>query len=64
MSFFSSLSARVDQVDSLLCIGLDPHPEDLPQYTAEAAKGFCMQLIESTYTWQLHINPMSLFLKP
>ena len=48
MSFFSSLSARVDQVDSLLCIGLDPHPEDLSQYTAEAAKGFCMQLIEST----------------
>ena len=48
MSFFSRLSQRVQKVDSLLCVGLDPHPEDLPTASALAAKDFCLRLIEQT----------------
>jgi uridine monophosphate synthetase len=39
---------RADQIDSLLCVGLDPHPEDLESQNALAAFQFCMRLIEST----------------
>ncbi len=34
MTFFERLTRRVQQVDSLLCVGLDPHPADLPEPTA------------------------------
>ncbi len=36
-TFFSFLAKRVDDCSSLLCVGLDPHPADLPSPTAEAA---------------------------
>jgi uridine monophosphate synthetase len=48
MSFFKRLEKRVKQVDSLLCVGLDPHPDDLPSATAEAARQFCLSLIQAT----------------
>lgn len=48
MGFFTRLMARVEQVNSLLCVGLDPHPQDLPEASAEAAYHFCMRLVEST----------------
>jgi uridine monophosphate synthetase len=48
MTFFSRLESRARQIDSLLCVGLDPHPDDLPEFSAEAAKGFCLRLIEAT----------------
>lgn len=48
MGFFTRLVVRVEQVNSLLCVGLDPHPQDLPVASAEAAYHFCMRLVEST----------------
>ena len=48
MSFFARLTSRVQEVDSLLCVGLDPHPGDLATPTVEAVKEFCLRLIEST----------------
>jgi uridine monophosphate synthetase len=48
MSFFSWLVQRVEKMDSLLCVGLDPHPADLPSTSAKAAKDFCLRLIECT----------------
>lgn len=45
-SFFARLEARARAVDSLLCIGLDPHTEDLPERSAEAARDFCVRLID------------------
>ena len=48
MSFFSKLTGRVQEVDLLLCVGLDPHPADLPSPTAEAAQEFCLRIIEAT----------------
>ena len=47
MGFFSQLEKRARQVDSLLCIGLDPQPKDLPEPTAAAAQDYCIRLIES-----------------
>jgi uridine monophosphate synthetase len=48
MSFFSRLTRRVQEVDSLLCVGLDPHPDDLNTPTVEAIREFCLRIIEAT----------------
>ena len=47
-SFITVLEERVRNAGSLLCIGLDPHPADLPTRTATAALEFCLRLIEAT----------------
>jgi orotidine 5'-phosphate decarboxylase subfamily 2 len=47
-TFFSFLAKRVDDCSSLLCVGLDPHPSDLPAPTAEAARAFCLRLVKAT----------------
>lgn len=48
MGFFTDLEQRSTQIDSLLCVGLDPHPQDLPEDTPAAAQAFCLELIEAT----------------
>lgn len=48
MGFFTRLEQRCTQIDSILCVGLDPHPQDLPENTAAAAQAFCLDLIEAT----------------
>jgi uridine monophosphate synthetase len=48
ISFFESLEQRCRQVDSLLCVGLDPHADELSQTTAIAARDFCLRLVEET----------------
>jgi uridine monophosphate synthetase len=48
MSFLQRLQKRVDQAESLLCVGLDPHPEFLMEASASAAEAFCLRLIEAT----------------
>jgi uridine monophosphate synthetase len=48
VSFFSALENRARAVDSLLCVGLDPHPEDLAENTGMALRDFCLRLIEDT----------------
>lgn len=48
LGFFEALRRRVDEVDSLLCIGLDPHVKQLPEKTCKAAEKHCMDLINVT----------------
>jgi uridine monophosphate synthetase len=48
VSFFSHLDEVSRRTGSLLCIGLDPHPADLPAPTAAAAREFCLRLIQAT----------------
>jgi uridine monophosphate synthetase len=48
-SFIERLEERVREVDSILCVGLDPHPDDLPTRNAKSAKQFCLDLIDQTY---------------
>ncbi len=47
-TFFSRLESRIREVDSLLCVGLDPHRRDLPTPSGRAAFEFCLALIEAT----------------
>lgn len=47
-SFFATLEESARRTGSLLCVGLDPHPADLPERTAGAARDFCLRLIEAT----------------
>ena len=61
MSFFSRLEDRARQVDSLLCVGLDPHLPDLPAPTAQAARAFCLRLIEATSEYAAAFKPNSAF---
>ena len=61
MSFFSRLTKRALSVDSLLCIGLDPHPEFLHRSTAGEARDFCLKLIESTIDLACAYKPNSAF---
>ena len=60
-SFFSRLEARAREIDSLLCVGLDPHPDDLPDQSGEAARDFCLRLIEATADEALCFKPNSAF---
>jgi len=46
-TFIEKLESRVSQTGSLLCVGLDPHPQDLPEATAKAAQDFCLRLVEA-----------------
>ena len=60
-TFFSILSKRIDDCSSLLCVGLDPHPSDLPTATAEAARDFCVNLIKKTAMYAAAFKPNAAF---
>ena len=60
-TFFEKLDQRAREIDSLLCVGLDPHPEDLPEQTGAAAKEFCLRLIEATKDYALAYKPNAAF---
>jgi uridine monophosphate synthetase len=61
MGFFSRLEERVRQSDSLLCVGLDPHLAELPSPSVEAARAFCMRLIEATVDLAAAYKPNAAF---
>ncbi len=61
MSFFSRLSERARQVDSLLCVGLDPHPSEVGSPSVEAVRSFCLRLIEATHSIAAAYKPNSAF---
>lgn len=57
MSFFAKLEARVNAINSLLCVGLDPHEKELfplgtegvtEEQKSAAAYQFCKTLIDAT----------------
>jgi orotidine 5'-phosphate decarboxylase subfamily 2 len=60
-TFFSFLAKRVDDCSSLLCVGLDPHPSDLPAATAEAARDFCLRLVKATAPYAAAFKPNAAF---
>ena len=61
MTFFSSLENRVKKVDSLLCVGLDPHRSDLPEFSGAAIFEFCLRLIEATADVAAAFKPNAAF---
>ncbi len=60
-TFFEKLDQRAQLIDSLLCVGLDPHPEDLPEQTGTAARDFCTRLIDATKDFALAYKPNAAF---
>jgi orotidine 5'-phosphate decarboxylase subfamily 2 len=60
-TFFSFLQKRVDDCSSLLCVGLDPRPSDLPTPTADAARTFCLRLIKATARYAAAFKPNAAF---
>ncbi len=60
-SFFSFLEKRVDDCSSLLCIGLDPHVNDLSAPNAEAARDFCLNLVKQTARYAAAFKPNAAF---
>ena len=51
LSFFERLEQRCKEVDSILCVGLDPHRQDLEtlgDVSAEGAFTFATNLIDQT----------------
>jgi uridine monophosphate synthetase len=47
-SFYSRLDERVCEVDSLLCIGIDPHHQDVKGEDPKDLLDFCLRLVEAT----------------
>jgi orotidine 5'-phosphate decarboxylase subfamily 2 len=64
-SFFTFLEKRVDDCSSLLCIGLDPHVNDLRADgrlpTAESARDFCLNLVKQTARYAAAFKPNAAF---
>lgn len=60
-TFFSLLERHVQTQDTLVCVGLDPHPRDLPEPTAAAALEFCRHLIAETARYAAAYKPNAAF---
>lgn len=60
-TFFSRLERHVQVCNSLLCVGLDPHPADLTASTAQAARDFCLRMVDATWRYAAAYKPNSAF---
>ena len=60
-SFFSTLESRIDAIDSLLCIGLDPREDDVKVYNAGSIRDFCYRIIEETSDFAAAYKPNGAF---
>jgi len=60
-TFFSFLEKRVDDCSSLLCVGLDPHINDLSAPTAASALDFCLNLVKQTAPYASAFKPNAAF---
>ena len=60
-SFFTMLEETVAQTGSLLCVGLDPHLEDLDQVSGRGAVDFCRHIIEATHDLASAYKPNAAF---
>mmetsp|Transcript_52489 Transcript_52489/g.96707 ORF Transcript_52489/g.96707 Transcript_52489/m.96707 type:complete len:551 (-) Transcript_52489:95-1747(-) len=61
LPFFEALKKRADEVDSLLCVGIDPHSKQLPEATAAAAERHSLDLIAATRDYAACYKPNSAF---
>ncbi|HEX7555086.1 MAG TPA: orotidine-5'-phosphate decarboxylase [Leptolinea sp.] len=59
--FFAQLEDRCKKTGSLLCIGIDPRPEELAEPTARAARDFSLRMIEATSDIAAAYKPNSAF---
>ncbi len=55
--FFSIIERRSRALGSLLCVGLDPHPNLLPTRTAQAARDLCLRAVRGAAAWVVAFKP-------
>lgn len=62
-SFFKNLTARYNEINSLLCVGLDPEPDALGEgnQNKEGLIHFCKRIIDPTSHLTLIYKPNSAF---
>ena len=64
-SFFSRLEARARAVGSLLCVGLDPHMQEITppgvKPTPQHLRDFCLRLVEATLNVAAAYKPNAAF---
>jgi uridine monophosphate synthetase len=60
-NFFSLLERHIAVTNSLVCVGLDPHPGDLPAANAEAALDFCIHIVRETARYAAAYKPNAAF---
>lgn len=60
-TFFSALESRCLSIDSLLCVGLDPHTAQLTEPTAAGALAFCKDIVDKTREVAAAYKPNSAF---
>jgi orotidine 5'-phosphate decarboxylase subfamily 2 len=60
-TFFSFLEKRVADCSSLLCVGLDPHPSDLPSPSAAAVRDFCLRIVRAAAPYAAAFKPNAAF---
>mmetsp|Transcript_20449 Transcript_20449/g.42093 ORF Transcript_20449/g.42093 Transcript_20449/m.42093 type:complete len:534 (-) Transcript_20449:72-1673(-) len=69
MSFFQQIESRSESINSLLCVGLDPHKAELPsdaweageKERCEAAYQFCARIIDATSPHTVCYKPNAAF---
>ena len=59
MTFIDALQARWRNVNSLLCVGLDPDPARLPEHLprADALFRFCTEIVDATAPYACAFKP-------
>ena len=54
-AFFDYLESRCKESNSLLCVGLDPHPELLLKPSPISAREYCIKIIEECAEYALSL---------
>lgn len=60
-TFIEKLEERCRKANSLLCVGLDPTPNDLSEPTVEGLRQYCLKLIELCAPYAAAFKPNSAF---
>lgn len=62
-SFFARLNARIDAIDSLLCVGLDPHLDQLTgdPKDSDVIWSYCQTIIDATLDYAMCYKPNAAF---
>jgi len=55
--FFAQVTERATRLDSLFVLGLDPHPEDLGEWTPRAARNWAMALLDIAAAFAVAVKP-------
>ena len=69
-TFFAKFEQRARSADSLLCVGLDPHPRELralrgaPEISPQDLRDYCLRLIENTLDVAVAYKPNAAFFEP